>query len=75
MKISWSDKITKDYRVYLEPILATACLHQSKKCGLRTMSKYIRRAVIRSLKDDGYPLDIVSSKFSKINFLDKGISY
>lgn len=74
MKAEWSDKITKDYRVYLEPILATACLHQARKIGLRTMSKYVRRAVIIQLKNDGYPLERVSSKFNKISFLNKGVS-
>jgi len=46
MIANFNDTIRKDYRVYLEPILATACSHQAEKVGVRTMSRYIRRAVI-----------------------------
>ena len=75
MKVSFSDIITKDYRVYLEPLLATASLHMAQKIGCRTMSKYIRRAVIRQLNEDGYPLSRVTSKLSIIRALNKGVSY
>lgn len=71
MKCNFSDKVRIDYRVYLEPILATAARHQAEKCGARTMSKYIRYAVIRALIEDGYPLKIISSKF---NAFYKGVT-
>lgn len=74
MKACWSDKISKDYRVYLEPVLSTAAAHQAGKVGVRTMSRYIRRAVVLTLKSDGYPLDSVTTKFSKVNVLDQGVS-
>jgi hypothetical protein len=74
MIAKWSDKIRKDYRVYLEPVLATACAHQAEKIGVRTMSRYIRRAVVFMLKADGYPLDMVTEKFTKVNALNKGVS-
>jgi len=69
-----SDIIRKDYRVYLEPVLATACVHQAKKIGVRTMSRYIRRAVVMALKADGYPLDSVTRKFIKVKMLHKGVT-
>lgn len=75
MKANFSDVVTKDYRVYLEPLLAAACSHMALKVSCRTMSKYIRRAVIRQLNEDGYPLSRVTSKLSIINVLDKGVSY
>lgn len=75
MKAIFNDVITKDYRVYLEPLLATACSHMAQKIGCRTMSKYIRRAVIRQLNEDGYPLSRVTSKLSIISALNKGVSY
>lgn len=74
MKALTSDAIRKDYRVYLEPVLATACVHQAKKVGVRTMSRYIRRAVVLMLKTDGYPLDSVTDKFKKVKPLYKGVS-
>jgi hypothetical protein len=70
----WSDKIRKDYRVYLEPVLATAAAHQAGKVGVKTLSRYIRRAVVLALKFDGYPLDQVTEKFKKINVLYKGVT-
>ena len=70
-----SDTIRKDYRVYLEPVLATACSHQALKVGVRTMSRYIRRAVVLALKADGYPLDEVTHKFIKVKVLHKGVTY
>jgi hypothetical protein len=60
-----SDKIRKDYRVYLEPLLAFASAHQAG------MSKYIRYAVIRALIADGYPLSAITSKF---NAFYKGVT-
>jgi hypothetical protein len=69
-----SDSIRKDYRVYLEPVLAFACSHQAHKVGVRTMSRYIRRAVVLALKADGYPLDEVTHKFQKVKVLHKGVS-
>jgi len=69
-----SDRFRKDYRVYLEPVLATACAHQAGVIGVRTMSRYIRRAVVLALKADGYPLDSVTSKFVKVKLLHKGVS-
>ena len=74
MKALMSDIIRKDYRVYLEPILASACTHQAGVVGIRTMSRYIRRAVVLALKADGYPLDSVTSKFRNVKLLYKGVS-
>lgn len=69
-----SDKIRKDYRVYLEPVLAVACAHQAKIIGIRTMSRYIRRAIVLTLKADGFPVDSITSKFKKVKVLNKGVS-
>lgn len=72
--------LRKDYKIFLEPLLASACDHMSTKVGCRTRSKYIRYAVIRALIVDGYPLKDVSNKFdafykcSKINDYLKGIT-
>lgn len=74
MKVLNSDIIRRDYRVYLEPVLAMACAHQAKVVGVRTMSRYIRRAVVLALKADGYPVDSVTSKFKKVKVLYKGVS-
>lgn len=74
MLLTNSDMIRKDYRVYLEPVLATACSHQAMKVGVRTMSRYIRRAVVYMLKMDGYPLDSVTRKFIKVKVLHKGVT-
>jgi len=71
MICNMSDKIRKDYRVYLEPLLAFASAHQATKCGARTMSKYIRYAVITRLIIDGYPLSAITSKF---NAFYKGVT-
>jgi len=65
MNAIYSDRIRKDYRVYLEPVLATASAHQAGVVGCRTMSRYIRRAVVTQLIRDGYPLGSVSEKFEK----------
>jgi len=45
--------------------------NMSDKCGARTMSKYIRYAVIRALIADGYPLSAITSKF---NAFYKGVT-
>ena len=63
MKCKQSDLIRSDYKIYLEPVLASACEHQASKTKCRTRSKYIRYAVIRALIQDGYPLNRVSKKF------------
>jgi len=59
----FSDVLRKNYKVFLEPLLASACDHMALKIGCRTRSKYIRYAVIRALISDGYPLKNVSDKF------------
>lgn len=64
MMVELSDKIRCDYKVYLEPILATGCEFQGNKLSI-TRSKYIRYAVIRALIQDGYPLNKLSKKFDK----------
>jgi hypothetical protein len=78
MLLNFSDKIRVDYKGYMEPLLLTACNHIASKIGCRTRSKYIRYAVIKSLIQDGYPLNKYSSKFdkfyNKINNLNKGIT-
>jgi len=63
MKLKWSDKIRNDYKIYLEPILATACKHEGEKKGI-TRSKYIRYCVIRCLIEDDYPLNKITDKFN-----------
>ena len=63
MKLKWSDKTRKDYKIYLEPLLATGCEHIGKQKGI-TRSKYIRYCVIRCLINDGYPLDKITDKFT-----------
>jgi len=63
MRLEWSDKIRKDYKIYLEPLIASACDFKGKQKGL-TRSKYIRECVIRCLIVDGYPLNKVSDKFN-----------
>jgi len=70
MRANFTDIIRKDYRTYLEPILATACKHQGSKLNI-TMSKYIRYSVINQLIKDGYPLNRISSKF---NIFYKGVT-
>lgn len=62
MKLEWSDKIRKDYKIFLEPILASACMFKGKQLKL-TRSKYIRECIIRCLIVDQYPLNKVSHKF------------
>jgi hypothetical protein len=81
MESNFSDISRKDFKIYLEPVLATACDHQAGKVGCKTRSKYIRYAVIRALIQDGYPLDKVSDKFldfyncSKIRVPNRGMTY
>jgi len=63
MKIKNSDILRVNYKGYMEPVLLDACTHQAQKTKARTRSKYIRYAVIRSLIQDGYPLNRISHKF------------
>ena len=74
MKLCWSDKVRSDYRVYLEPVLATAASHMAERVGCRTRSRYLRRAVIIALIRDGYPLGAVSGKFLKYEQKLRGVS-
>jgi len=64
MIIKKSDRLRCDYKVYLEPILATGCEFQGDKLKI-TRSKYIRYAIIRALINDGYPLNKMTDKFQK----------
>jgi hypothetical protein len=64
-KPNFSTVLRRDYKIFLEPLLATACDHMALKVGCRTRSKYIRYAVIRALISDGYPLKNISDKFDK----------
>jgi len=64
MKLRNSDKIRNDYKIYLEPMLATACDFEGSKLNI-TRSKYIRYCVIRCLIKDGYPLNKITDKFNK----------
>jgi len=79
-KPSFSTVLRRDYKTFLEPLLASACDLMAQKVGCRTRSKYIRYAVIRALITDGYPLKSVSNKFdkfykcSKINAYHKGLT-
>ncbi len=73
MKFKSDTKFRNDYKIYLEPLLATACQFEGEKRKI-SRSKYIRYAVIRSLILDGYPLKNFTDKFDKfINHLHKGI--
>ena len=71
MKANFSDILRTDFKIYLEPVLATGCSHIAEKIGCKTRSKYIRYAVIRALIQDGYPLCQLSNKF---NAFYRGIS-
>ena len=66
---SMSDRLRLTYQIYLEPVLATACMKMASEGKTKTRSKYIRYAVIRALIADGYPLAEVSEKFKP--FIDK----
>lgn len=74
MKANYSDIIRVKYQVYLEPVLATEASHYSKKVGSKTMSKYIRYAVIMQLLRDGCPLGSLSNKFNKFIDLHRHIT-
>ena len=71
---SMTDRFRLDYKIFLEPVLATGAAHMAGEIGCRTRSKYIRYAVIRALIQDGYPLGSVSEKFNKFIELQKGIT-
>jgi len=60
---NYSDLLRQDYKGYMEPILLTACNHQSEKLNI-TRSKYIRYAVINQVIRDGFPLNRITSKFN-----------
>lgn len=49
-----SDVLRHDYRVYLEPCVAVACGALAGQVGVRTVSRYIRRAVLLTMRRDGY---------------------
>ena len=63
MKCNFTDIFRNCYKIYLEPLLATACTHQGSKLNI-SRSKYIRYAVINQLIRDGYPLKAISNKFN-----------
>jgi hypothetical protein len=69
-----NNTIRNNYKIYLEPELATKCEIISLKIGCKTRSKYIRYAVINQLISDGIKL---SEKFKPFidNYLRKGIAY
>jgi len=71
MKANFTDIFRNSYKIYIEPLLATACIHQGGKLKI-SRSKYIRYAVINQLIRDGYPLKSISNKF---NAFYKGITY
>ena len=73
MECKYSDIIRNDYKIYLEPILATRAFEMAQKIGCKTRSKYIRYAVIRALIADGVEL---SDKFNSFinRELRKGIT-
>lgn len=63
MKLKFSDKYREQFKVFLEPILATACSHEGKKLKL-SRSKFIRYAVIKLLIEKDYPLKDITNKFN-----------
>ena len=65
MNANFSDILRTDFKIYLEPVLATGCAHIAEKIGCKTRSKYVRYAVIRALIQDGYPLNQLSDKFDR----------
>lgn len=71
---SMTDKVRLDYRVYMEPVLARACEVGAVQVGCRTVSRYIRRAVILQAIADGYPLEHVSLRLAPIAREIKGIN-
>lgn len=70
MKANFTDKFRNDYKIYLEPLLATGCMNRGNCLGI-SRSKYIRYAVINQLIHDGYPLKAITNKF---NAFYKGIA-
>jgi len=75
---NYSDSIRKDYRVYLEPIIAFKSNEAAEKIGCKTMSKYIRYAVICQLFRDGFKLSEKFEPFRNVannNSIDKGVTY
>ena len=70
--LQFDDNIRKETTVFLEHILRTAANHLAKKAGCRTMSKYIRYAVINQAIRDGYPFQKFTKKFNpfynKLNY-------
>ena len=73
-KAGWGDRGRLAHKVYLEDCLWKGACHQAAKLGLRTGSRYLRRAVVYMLKSDGYPLDEVTGKFKKVRALQRAVS-
>jgi len=71
-KDSFSIVLRQDYKIYLEPLLATACKHIASKKGL-TRSKYVRFAVINQLISDGYPLENI--EYNKFGAFSSTLKY
>lgn len=69
-----TDLLRMDYKIFLEPVLATTARFAAEKVGAKTRSKYIRYAVINQLIRDGFELPEKFEPF-KNRLLDKGMSY
>ena len=70
---SMTDKVRMDFRVYMEPVLGVACEWGARKVNCRSVSRYIRRAVIIQAVRDGYPLADVSEKLKPLANKIKGL--
>ena len=68
---SMTDLFRVPHKVYLEPVLLRGCEFGAEKIGCRTISKYVRYAVINQIIRDGYPLGKVSKKFNP--FINKAL--
>jgi len=68
----------RDYRTYLEPGVAEACAEMAVCVGVRTTSRYIRRAVLLAIRADGYPMGRLSltnpPQHRQVLHCDKGIT-
>jgi hypothetical protein len=74
MILNNSDVFRENYKIYLEPCLATGAENMALKIGCKTRSKYVRYSLINQLIRDGFKL---SEKFEpfKIKLLDKGLTH
>jgi hypothetical protein len=70
--------LRRDFRVYLEPEVADACWRLARAAGVRTMSRYIRRAVLLTMRAEGYPMHTLTltdpPQHRQVLQIDKGVT-